>query len=46
VLSGGSTMFDGFTERLQKQLQNTVDQRLKLYSVGKTVPKPIQVKVA
>jgi actin-related protein 3 len=29
VLSGGSTMFEGFDERLNKQLQNRVDDRLK-----------------
>mmetsp|Transcript_13443 Transcript_13443/g.22883 ORF Transcript_13443/g.22883 Transcript_13443/m.22883 type:complete len:256 (+) Transcript_13443:377-1144(+) len=46
VLSGGSTLFDGFDKRLNKLVQKRVDNRLDSYEkiVGHK-PKPIEVKV-
>lgn len=32
VLSGGSTLFDGFDKRLQKQVQSILDRRMKIYN--------------
>ena len=31
MLSGGSTLFDGFSNRLQKNIQNRVDARIEGY---------------
>jgi actin-related protein 3 len=46
VLSGGSTLFDGFDKKLNKLVQKRVDTRLEAYEkmVGQK-PKPIEVNV-
>jgi len=46
VLSGGSTLFDGFDKKLNKLVQKRVDTRLDAYEkmVGHK-PKPIEVSV-
>jgi actin-related protein 3 len=46
VLSGGSTLFDGFDKRLNKLVQKRVDDRLDCYEklVG-SKPTPIEVSV-
>ncbi|KAL4443112.1 hypothetical protein ABPG74_002179 [Tetrahymena malaccensis] len=46
VLSGGSTMFEGFTDRLQSAIQKRVDDRLLRYSTALSKPQPITVQVA
>ena len=47
VLSGGSTMFTDFDQRLNKQVQLRVDSRLKQYeTLTGSAPKPIQVNVS
>lgn len=47
VLSGGSTLFENFDKRLNKQIQQRVDERLKQYeSLTGSVPKPIKVNVS
>ena len=47
VLSGGSTLFDGFDDKLKKLVQKRVDGRLAAYEqiVG-TKTTPIQVDVS
>ena len=48
VLSGGSTMFKDFGRRLKRDVQRTVDARLKLseeLSSGRITPTPIDVNV-
>ena len=46
VLSGGSTLFDGFDTRLMKGVQNRVDSRLKAYAdLSGKAPQPIPVVV-
>jgi len=44
VLSGGSTLFDGFDKKLNKLVQKRVDTRLEAYGklIGKN-PQPIEV---
>jgi actin-related protein 3 len=46
VLSGGSTLFDGFDQKLTKLVQKRVDTRLDGYQkiIGKK-PTPIEVNV-
>ena len=46
VLSGGSTLFDGFDQKLKKLVQKRVDTRLDAYEniIGKK-PTPIEVDV-
>ena len=46
VLSGGSTLFDGFDKRLQKQVQGIVDNRLKGYEAISGNRTHIDCKVA
>eukprot|EP00043_Microstomoeca_roanoka_P001376 m.32336 g.32336 ORF g.32336 m.32336 type:complete len:412 (-) comp10780_c0_seq1:693-1928(-) len=48
VLSGGSTMFKDFGRRLQRDVQKSVDARLKKseeLSGGRLKPQPVEVKV-
>lgn len=46
TLSGGTTMFKGFNRKLQRAMQNRVDQRLQRYrQVSGADPKPIKVKI-
>ena len=46
VLSGGSTLFDGFDKKLNKLVQQRVDTRLQGYkAITGTAPKPIEVSV-
>ena len=45
VMSGGSTQFKGFAERLQRTLQERVDKRLASNAQGDFKPKPIGVHV-
>jgi actin-related protein 3 len=47
VLSGGSTLFKDFDQRLNKSVQQRVDDRLNQYrSLTKQAPKPIKVNVS
>jgi actin-related protein 3 len=47
VLSGGSTLFKDFDKRLNKSVQQRVDDRLKAYAdITGSVPKPIKVNVS
>lgn len=47
VLSGGSTLFKGFDKRLNKNIQQRVDDRFKQYeTMTGQAPKPIKVNVA
>ncbi|KAM3126709.1 hypothetical protein pb186bvf_021184 [Paramecium bursaria] len=47
VLSGGSTLFNGFAERLQTNIQNRIDLRLQKYEKKSGIkPKAIEVTVA
>eukprot|EP01017_Pseudomicrothorax_dubius_P044013 TRINITY_DN7404_c0_g1_i1.p1 TRINITY_DN7404_c0_g1~~TRINITY_DN7404_c0_g1_i1.p1 ORF type:complete len:427 (+),score=124.68 TRINITY_DN7404_c0_g1_i1:129-1409(+) len=47
VLSGGSTLFKHFTERLKLELQGIVDTRLQKYeTLSGTKPKPIDVNIS
>jgi actin-related protein 3 len=46
VLSGGSTLFDGFDKKLNKLVQKRVDNRLTAYEeISGSKPKPINVAV-
>ena len=44
ILSGGSTLFDGFDTRLEKGIQGRVNERLSLYEQA-TGKKPAEIKV-
>lgn len=47
VLSGGTTMFKDFDQRLNKQVQTRVDDRLMQYQqLTGSAPKPIKVNVS
>ena len=46
VLSGGSTLFDGFDKRLQKQVQGIVDRRMAIYNAMSKKNLSIDCKVA
>ena len=46
VLSGGSTLFDGFDKKLNKLVQKRVDDRLEGYKkLTGNQPKPVEVSV-
>ena len=46
VLSGGSTLFDGFDKKLNKLVQKRVNTRLDAYALQvKQKPQPIEVNV-
>ena len=46
ALSGGSTLFKGFKERLEKGVVRRVEERLRKYELKSgTKPTPIEVKV-
>ena len=46
MLSGGSTLFDGFDKKLNKLVQKRVDDRLEGYKkLTGNQPKPVEVSV-
>ena len=45
MLSGGSTLFQGFDERLQSQVQNVLDQRMAIFNKQSGATDSIQCNV-